>query len=106
MRAPSLSKSAQLLDKRAWTFAVPYADNKMLPGAGHTLQFKGMPRELVWIKEKSRWGCSACAWLFNASRVPVQGTMDDMLGKFEEERQQEFLRHVCFEHPKTSGRES
>jgi len=38
--------------------------------------------------------------------VPVQGTMDDMLGKFEEELKQEFLRHVCSEHPKTNGRES
>jgi rubredoxin len=58
-----------------------------------------MPRELVWIKEKSRWGCSVCSWLFSASRVPVQGTMEDMLSKFEEELQQEFLRHVCSDHP-------
>jgi hypothetical protein len=61
-----------------------------------------MQRELAWIKEKSRWGCSACSWLFSASGVPVQGTVEDMLGKFEEERQQEFLRHVCSDHPKTN----
>jgi hypothetical protein len=65
-----------------------------------------MQRELVWIKEKSRWGCSACMWLFSAPKVLIQGTLEDMVGKFEEERRQEFLQHVCSDYPKTNREKS
>jgi hypothetical protein len=65
----------RLLDKSVPQRPI-YADNKMLLGASYTLQFQGMPRELVWIKEKSRWGCSACMWVFSAPKVLVQGTWE------------------------------
>jgi len=65
-----------------------------------------MQRDPVWIKEKSRWGCSECMWVFSAPTVPVEGTLEDMLSKFEEERQQEFLRHVCSDQPKSNREKS
>jgi hypothetical protein len=59
-----------------------------------------MQRELVWIKEKSRWGCTECAWVFSADNVRMEGTLEDMLHGFEEERQREFHQHSCAHHPK------
>jgi hypothetical protein len=59
-----------------------------------------MKRELVWIKEKSNWGCTECAWVFSAANVRMEGPLEDMLHRFEEERQREFHQHSCADNPK------
>jgi len=106
MRAPSLCKTEHLLIKGGRVGNAQTRLNNCCSLANHTLHFPAMQRDLVWIKEKSRWGCSACMWVFSAPKVLVQGSLDDMLSKFEEERQQEFLRHVCSDQPKSNREKS
>lgn len=60
-----------------------------------------MQRELVWIEEKSSWGCTECAWIFSATNVRMEGSLDDMMHRFEEELKREFHQHSCIDHPKT-----
>jgi len=62
-------------------------------------------RSLIWI-EKGRfhgWGCSECAWVFNASDPPIGKSFGEMLRNFEEHRDNEFASHVCAEHTRTKS---
>jgi hypothetical protein len=60
-----------------------------------------MRRKLVWIEEQSfwGWGCSECAWVFNASGSPAGNSLDEMKQNYEQRRDKEFAAHVCAEHP-------
>lgn len=60
-----------------------------------------MPRRLVWIDEKHfrGFGCSECAWVFNASGSPIGNSFDQMMRNFEAQRDREFSSHVCADHP-------
>jgi len=64
-------------------------------------------RKLIWIEESRfhGWGCSECAWVFNASDPPTGESFDEMLGNFEEQRDNEFASHVCAEHTRTKSTE-
>jgi hypothetical protein len=55
-----------------------------------------MPRRLVWIEEKRfrGFGCSECAWVFNASGSPTGNSLDEMMRNFESQRDKEFSFHV------------
>jgi hypothetical protein len=67
-----------------------------------------MNRKLVWI-EQSRFrgfGCSECAWVFNASGAPAGKTFEEMMRNFELQRDQEFTLHVCADHPRAKSRRS
>jgi len=61
-----------------------------------------MQRKLIWIKEKSSWGCTECVWVFSATHVRLEGSMADMGRQFEDQLQQEFHQHSCADHPKAS----
>jgi rubredoxin len=56
-----------------------------------------MPRELLWIELPSfrGWGCSQCAWIFNATGPPSGETLDAMKRNFEVLRDKQFVSHVC-----------
>jgi hypothetical protein len=60
-----------------------------------------MRRKLVWIEEQRflGWGCSECAWVFNASGSPAGNSLDDMKRNYERRRDEEFATHACAEHP-------
>jgi rubredoxin len=67
-----------------------------------------MRRKLVWAERPNfqGWGCSECAWVFNPS-WPLDGeTIDEKKTKFEEERDKEFVSHVCAEHPRSTNSSS
>jgi hypothetical protein len=55
-------------------------------------------RRLVWIEEKRfrGFGCSECAWVFNASGSPTGNSFDEMMRNFE--LQPECLRGSPKEH--------
>jgi len=59
-----------------------------------------MPRDLVWIDLPCfrGWGCSQCAWVFNATDPPIGETFDAMTRNFESQRDKEFATHVCAKH--------
>jgi len=63
-----------------------------------------MPRKLVWIEEKRfrGFGCSGCAWVFNASGSPTGNSFDEMMRNFESQRDKEFTSHVCADHPRNT----
>jgi hypothetical protein len=63
-----------------------------------------MLRRLVWIEEKRfrGFGCSECAWVFNASGSPTGNSFDEMMRNFESQRDAEFSSHVCADHPRKS----
>jgi hypothetical protein len=63
------------------------------------------PRKLVWIEEDrfQGWGCSECAWVFTPSGPLAGKSYDEMLRKFEAQRNQEFASHVCAEHARTKS---
>ena len=62
-----------------------------------------MSRKLVWIEQPRfrGFGCSECAWVFNASGAPSGQSFDEMMRNFELQRDQEFRLHVCPDHPRT-----
>jgi hypothetical protein len=64
-----------------------------------------MSRKLMWIEEPRfrGFGCSECAWVFNASGTPAGKSFDEMLRNFELQRDREFSLHVCADHPKTKS---
>jgi len=65
-------------------------------------------RKLIWI-DKSRFqgfGCSACAWVFKPSGAPTGNSFDEMMQNFELQRDNEFISHVCAEHPHSQGRKN
>jgi hypothetical protein len=49
------------------------------------------------------WGCSECAWAFNASGPPEGDSISEMLRNFERRGDQEFAAHVCAEHPRAKN---
>jgi len=66
---------------------------------------RGMNRKLIWIEQKRfrGFGCSECAWVFNASGAPAGKTFDEMMQNFELRRDQEFTLHVCADYPKAKS---
>ena len=67
-----------------------------------------MGRKLVWIDQPHfrGFGCSACAWVFNPSGAPAGESFDEMMSKFEVQRDQEFSQHVCDSHSGAGNAES
>jgi hypothetical protein len=67
-----------------------------------------MPRRLVWIEEKRfrGFGCSECAWVFNASGSPTGKSFDEMMRTFKSQRDTEFSSHVCADHPTNASARS
>jgi hypothetical protein len=61
-----------------------------------------MSRKLVWIEQErfAGWGCSECAWRFNPSNGPVSKSFDEMVERFELQRDEEYRLHVCADHPR------
>jgi hypothetical protein len=61
-----------------------------------------MSRKLVWIENQRfrGFGCSDCDWRFEPSGAPIGPSFDEMLRRFEWQRDQEFTAHVCADHPK------
>jgi len=61
-----------------------------------------MSRELVWIEQEHfvGFGCSACGWRFKPSGVAAGTSFDEMMRKFELQRDKEFKSHVCADHSK------
>jgi hypothetical protein len=64
-----------------------------------------MPSRLVWIDEKRfrGFGCSECAWVFNASGSPTGNSFNEMMRNFELQRDKEFASHVCADHSISMG---
>lgn len=62
-----------------------------------------MPRELIWIEDLSRWGCSCCAWVFKPRRPLGEAAIEKMKHKFEIEWDREFILHRCSEYPKRNS---
>jgi hypothetical protein len=63
-------------------------------------------RELVWIEhDRFRgWGCSECAWVFNASDDVLTGnSLGEIKQIFELQRDKEFASHVCAKHPRAES---
>lgn len=60
-----------------------------------------MSRKLVWIEQPHfrGFGCSECAWVFNPTGAPAGKSFDEMMRKFELQRDQEFTSHVCADNP-------
>jgi hypothetical protein len=60
-----------------------------------------MTRKLIWIEQERfrGWGCSECAWIFNASSTPTGKSFDEMMKNFEWQRDKEFALHACADHP-------
>jgi hypothetical protein len=58
--------------------------------------------EMVWIQGKRfmGWACSQCAWEFKPSGFPAGKTIAEMKDVFEQQRDGEFMSHVCAEHPR------
>ncbi len=61
-----------------------------------------MDRELIWIEDGRfwGWGCNKCGWVFNPEGLPTGSSLNEMIRKYEEQRDKEFKTHVCTEHPK------
>jgi rubredoxin len=64
--------------------------------------------EMVWIeKERFRgWACSECAWVFNPSVWPTGNSIAEMKQSYEQQRDNEFMSHVCAKHRKAQERNS
>ena len=60
-----------------------------------------MGRKLVWSEQQRfrGFGCSECAWVFNASSAPTGNSRDEMVRNFESQRDKEFTLHVCADNP-------
>lgn len=58
-------------------------------------------RKLVWIESENfqGWACSKCAWAFNPSGPLVGESLNEMKMLYERQLNQEFITHVCAEHP-------
>jgi len=92
---------------RSWrtkTFR-PYDRKRVLAG---TATEAAMSRKLVWIEQPlfRGFGCSECAWVFNASGSPTGNSFDEMMRNFELQRDKEFSFHVCADHPRNTGAKS
>ena len=60
-----------------------------------------MQRKLTWIEEQrfQGWGCTECTWVFNAPGRPTGKSLDEMKENYERRRDEDFVAHVCTEHP-------
>jgi len=60
-----------------------------------------MRRELKWIEKPNfwGWGCSECAWVFDATGTPTGESIDKMMQNYKQQRDRDFASHVCSEHP-------
>jgi hypothetical protein len=63
-------------------------------------------RKLVWVEGQTfaGWGCDECAWLFNFSGPLSAKSLDEMKRTFQAQLSEEFMVHVCAEHPRDKGR--
>jgi hypothetical protein len=63
-------------------------------------------RKLVWVEQQNfrGFGCSECGWRFKP-RSSLSGTsFDEMMRKFELQRDKEFILHACTDHPRGKER--
>jgi hypothetical protein len=58
-------------------------------------------RKLVWVESKNfqGWACTECAWAFNPLGPAVGQSLEEMMGRYEKQRDAAFQSHVCAEHP-------
>jgi hypothetical protein len=49
------------------------------------------------------FGCSECAWVFNASGSPTGNSFDEMMRNLESQRDAESSSHVCADYPRDTG---
>ncbi len=64
-----------------------------------------MTRKLIWLEQLHfrGFGCSECAWVFDASGPPPAGkSFDEMMRNFELQRDRAFTLHVCADHSKST----
>src|ERR1700687_2042533 len=64
-----------------------------------------MARNLVFVKKPNfeGFGCSECSWVFRpASSALVGESLENMMDKFESERDKEFAAHSCEQRAKTT----
>jgi hypothetical protein len=61
-----------------------------------------MQRKLVWVESQNfqGWACSECAWAFKPVGPLVGESIDEMKMHYEQQRNKEFVSHVCAEHPR------
>jgi hypothetical protein len=59
-----------------------------------------MPRKLIWIETQNFVGftCSECNWVFRPSGAHVGESLDKMKQRYEDQRDKEFVAHVCTRH--------
>ena len=67
-----------------------------------------MSRKLVWIEQQRfrGFGCSECSWRFKPTAAPTGASFDEMMRKFELQRDQEFASHVCADHSRAKNTNS
>jgi len=60
-----------------------------------------LTRRMVWVRNPhmEAFTCSACAWAFRPSGPPLGDSLDEMMGNYEIQRDQEFAAHVCTQCP-------
>jgi hypothetical protein len=59
-----------------------------------------MRRKMVWVERPNfqGWACTECAWAFNPSGPVVGNSIVEMMTHYEQQRDKEFISHVCAEH--------
>jgi hypothetical protein len=64
-----------------------------------------MPRKPVWIARQSFEGfvCSECNWAYKPSGAFVGESLDEMMQKYEAQRDKEFAAHVCAKHARPTS---
>ncbi len=62
-------------------------------------------RRLVWLEQQRfrGFGCSDCDWRFEPSGAPIGTSFDEMMHKFELQRDKEFASHVCADYPRAKS---
>jgi hypothetical protein len=63
-------------------------------------------RKLVWVEQQDfrGFGCSECGWWFKPPNSLTGTSFDEMLRKFELQRDKEFTLHACADHPRGKER--
>jgi hypothetical protein len=63
-------------------------------------------RQMVWRKtaQIEAWACTGCAWTFRPSGPPLGDDLDEMMENYEVQRDKEYARHVCAQHPRTNSK--
>jgi hypothetical protein len=59
-------------------------------------------RKLVWVEQQHfrGFGCSECGWRFKPPDLLTGASFDEMMQKFEVQRDNEFTSHACADHPR------